>query len=121
MRWAVRILNNMPNLKHITLHREIISFNMYGRETLHLISQIDGLESLTLSQSSVQYGPALQSEFNLVLPNLKLLRVIGTRVRLLHILEQYPGVSDKLETLKIGVLGDARVLQVHITHDFITQ
>jgi len=58
------------------------------------------------------YGPSIQTEFNLVLPKLKELKVTGSLSRMRQILESYPGVLDKLQSLEIGVLGDATLLQV---------
>jgi len=104
----------MPNLKHITFHKDVISSVGDEDETLRLISQIEGFESLTLSDTFVTYNDSIQTGFNLVLPKLKELKHKFDRFRMLHILEDYPGVLDKLERLTIGAPHDAGVLGVSV-------
>jgi len=118
MWWAARILPEMPNLKHITLRENTISSRIYGSETLHSMSQIETLESLTLSRTWIIESASIQTEFNLLLPKLKELKVTGSLLSPIpQIIESYPGVLEKLEMLTIGFIDDARVLQVTIHID----
>jgi len=100
----------MPHLKHITLHRDLIASWTDARETLRLISQLEALESFTLSYSHIVNSDSVQDHFNLVLPKLKELKVIGPGEEMMHVIEDYPEVLDKLESLKIVIKGDASVL-----------